>query len=534
MNRENNSEKEQVTAFMQLCLENWHYFVIGMIACVALAVVYMKVKTPVWEITAKVSLSDDDSLVKPGAISRSQSVMGILGMSMGGSSQSNVEDESKRMASQGYLKKMIKNLDLNKVYVQSEYLGFVKTQLYNRSPVFVSSDPVLPDTLRDQLKFIINVTKEGAADVKLKMGRKTIGKYKINAFPADLETPAGKFTLSKSPHYDEYKKPFKIKMLFTSYDYMAQLYVEELDIDFEKKSSAFINLAIHHRDQDFAKQILNEVIHVYNVNWREDKYMTSEKTNAFINDRLKSVVTDLGSVDDNIRSFKDQNKLTDIEADVTYYFEVNAKLQVELIEAETQLKMVDIIYDFIKDGNNKSSLIPFSTTTLDPSLANVIIKYNEALLSKYDLQSSSPKMSSILHSLDQQIEAQRDNLLLSLSNIKQGMQLAVTELKNKERDIDSRINNIPSVERNYRDLRREQEIQQTIYLFLVEKREETMLKAVSLLPKLKVIDEPYTVNTPVSPDIKKVALVTLFFGFSLPMGAIYFRPAIRNYLRRKK
>jgi uncharacterized protein involved in exopolysaccharide biosynthesis len=83
-------------------------------------------------------------------------------------------------------------------------------------------------------------------------------------------------------------------------------------------------------------------------------------------------------------------------------------------------------------------------------------------------------------------------------------------------------------------LKREQEIQQTIYLFLVEKREETMLRAVSLLPKLKVIDEPYTVNTPVSPNPKKVALVVLFFGGLLPVGAIYSLPVIRSYLRNRK
>ncbi|MDR1633283.1 MAG: hypothetical protein LBR97_10525, partial [Dysgonamonadaceae bacterium] len=105
MNRENNSEKEQVTAFLLLCLKHWYYFVISMIICVALAVVYMKVKVPVWEIIARVSLADDDSLIKSGGISQSKSLMSAFGV--GGGSQ-NVEDESKKMASHGYVKKMIK------------------------------------------------------------------------------------------------------------------------------------------------------------------------------------------------------------------------------------------------------------------------------------------------------------------------------------------------------------------------------------------------------------------------------------------
>jgi hypothetical protein len=452
---------------------------------------------------------------------------------VGGGSQ-NVEDESKKMASHGYVKKMIKNLDLHKNYVQSEYLGIVKTQLYDQSPVIISSDPFLPDTLNALLEFIIDIKKDDAVNVKLKLKKKTIGKYKFSAFPAELETPAGRFTLSKSACYDAYKKPFKIKVLFTSYDYMAQIYMEILDIDFEKKNSDLINLGIDHENPVLAKRILNEIIGVYNLKWQENKNILSEKTNAFIDERLKTVVSDLSAVDDNIRSFKDKNKLTDIKADVTYYFEINAELQARLTDAETQLKLIDIIFDFVKDGNNKSSLIPFSTTTLDPSIAEVINKYNEALLTRNDLYSNSPGITGVIQSMDMQIEAQRKNLLQSLANIKKGMQISLAELKNKEKEVNSKITNVPSVERQYMDLKREQEIQQVVYLFLVEKREETMLKAVSLLPKLKVVDDPYTVNEPVSPNLKKVALVVLFFGGLLPVGAIYFIPSIRNYLRNRK
>jgi uncharacterized protein involved in exopolysaccharide biosynthesis len=532
MNKENNSEREQVTAFLLLCLKHWYYFVISMIICVALAFIYIKVKKPVWEIAARVTLTDDDSLVKSGSIGQSKSLMSAFGM--GGGSQ-NVEDESKKMASHGYIKKVVKNLDLNKIYVQSEYLGIVKTPLDDQSPVIISSDPALPDTLNVLLEFIIDVKKEDAANVKLKTGKKIIGKYAINTFPAELETPMGKYTISKSDYYDGYEKPFKIKALFTSYDFIAQLYMKAIEIDFEKKNSDLINLTVNHQNPAFAKRILNGVIQVYNSKWRENKDIISEKTSVFIDARLKNVETDLSSVDDNIRLFKDMHKLTDIENDVVYYFKINAELQSRLTDAETQLKLIDIIFDFVKDENSKASLIPFSTTTLEPSIAEVINKYNEALLVRNDLRSNSPIKSGITQSMDQQIEAQRKNLLQSLVNIKKGMQISLAELKSKEKEVNSKITNVPSIERQYMDLKREQEIQQTIYLFLVERREETMLKAVSLMPKLKVIDEPYTVNTPVSPSRKKVALVVLFLGgFLLPVGAIYSFPVVRNYLRGRK
>jgi uncharacterized protein involved in exopolysaccharide biosynthesis len=532
MSKENKSEKEQLMAFLLLCLKNWYYFVISMVICVVLAVIYIKVATPVWEIDARVSLTEDDSFMKSGSLSQSKSLISTFGI---GNSGQNIEDESKKMASHGYTKKMIENLDLNKVYKQSKSLGLIKKELYDQSPVIVSTDPYVADTLTDLLEFIVDIQKDDVANIKLKFQKKTVAKYKINAFPSELETPYGKFTLSKSNYYDEYEKPFEIKILFSSYNYMAQLYAKILDIDFEKKNSVLINMSIQHKNPVLAKQILNEMIRVYNSKWREDKDIISDKTVDFINTRLKNVEVDLGNVDRNIQTFKNNNKLTDIKADVTYYFEVNAELQPLLIEAETQLKLTDIIFDYVKDENNKFSLIPFSSTTLDRSLSEVISKYNEALLTRNEWHNNSTITTGALQNMDKQIEDQRKNLLQSLANIKKGMQISLAELKNKEKIVDSKISNIPSVEREYANLKREQEIRQAVYLFLVERREETMLKAISLMPKLKVIDDPYRVNIPISPNLKKVALLVLFFGgFLLPVGAIYSSPFIGKYMRNRK
>jgi len=530
---ENKSEKEQVRAFLTLCLKNWYYFVISFVVCLVIAFIYMKVATPVWEIDAQVTLTEDDSFVKSGSLSQSRSVMSVLGM--GGSGSQNIEDESKKMASHGYTRRVVKNLELHKKYVQSKGWGLIRKQLYDQSPVVISSDPALPDTLNVLLNFVIDVKKDNTANVKLISLKKTIGKYQINTFPAELETPAGKFTLSKSAYYDRYEKPFRIKVLFTSYDFMAQLYQDQVTVDFVKKNSDLINLTIDHENPPFAKRILNEIINVYDSKWNEYKDILSEKTTAFIDERLKTVESDLGNVDRDIETFKSKNNLTDIKADVTYYFGLNAKLQVQLTDAETQLKMIDILFDFVKSDNNKYALIPFSTTTLDPSLAEVVNKYNEALLTRNDWRNNSSITTSAIQSADNQIEAQRNNLLQSLVNIKKGMQITVAELRSKEKGIDSQIGNIPSAERQYTNLKREQEIQQTVYLFLIEKREEAMLKAVSLMPKLRVIDEPYILNTPVSPNPKKIALLVLFFGgFLIPITVIYVIPVIRNYLRNRK
>jgi len=133
------------------------------------------------------------------------------------------------------------------------------------------------------------------------------------------------------------------------------------------------------------------------------------------------------------------------------------------------------------------------------------------------------------------LDLQREALLKTVDNVKKGLILSVQNLKKKESEINSKMGEIPIIEKDYLALKRNQELQQNLYIFLLEMKVETGVKGVSLLPKLKVIDEPYVVNKPVEPSLMKVAITTLFFGIIVfPLGAIYGFPLINNYLRKRK
>ena len=230
--QENKSEIELIKDFIFLCLKNWYYFVIGIAISATLAYVYVKIKTPVMKITAQVSIRHDESLLGGSSMSKSQSMLSMFGL---GSSSQNIEDEALKMGSHGYLKRIVRKYALNFEYEQSEYLGMKKKNLYDMSPLIISVDEAISDTIAP-MSFTLNV-KNDQTFVKVKYLKKVIGKYKINSFPSDIETPAGKFTISKSAYYDMYKKPVNIKVSYFNFDFITQIYKEEILVDFEKKTS---------------------------------------------------------------------------------------------------------------------------------------------------------------------------------------------------------------------------------------------------------------------------------------------------------
>jgi len=528
--QENKSEFEQIKDTVLLWLKYWYYFVISMIICIIIAFIYLKVKTPVMKVTAQVSLRHDESLTGgSSSISRSQSVLSAFGL--GGGSQ-NIEDESLKMGSQGYIKKIVKKYALNFDYKQSGFLGFVKNELYDRSPLILSADEAISDTIPPVI-FILNINKDQTT-VKLKYGKKVIGKYEVSTFPSVLETPLGAFTISKSAYYDSCEKPMDIEVLYANYDFMTQLYKDAIEVDFEKKTSDLIHISMNTENVVVAKKLLNEVIATYNAEWESDKNLVTDKTMTFINNRLQLVNEELLNADQAIQNFKDKYALTDIEADVKYYLSLSGELQPTMLEAETQLKVIDLVVDFVKDEKNKYALLPLGPNIATPAMADIIGKYNEVLAKRNEMNKTNSQ-SALVQELNDRVEAQRLTLLESIDNVKKGLLISVQNLKKKESEIKSKMGEIPTVEKDYIKLKREQELQQNIYIFLLEMREETGVKGVSLLPKLKVIDEPYVVNKPVEPSRTKVLIMTLFFGgIVLPLTAIYGFPVISNYIRKRK
>jgi uncharacterized protein involved in exopolysaccharide biosynthesis len=528
--QENKTEYEQIKDVILLWLKHWYYFVISMVICLILAFVYLKTKTPVMKVAAQVSLRHNESFTGGGSFSSKNSSL-LSAFGLGGGSQ-NVEDESLKMGSQGYLKRMVRKLALNFDYIQPTFFGLGNKQLYDRSPVVLSVDEAVSDTIAPVL-FTLDVRKDKTI-VKMKRGKQMLGKYEVTSFPSTLETPSGIFTISKSAYFDSSKIPMKINVFHANYDYMTQIYKGAILVDFEKKTSDLLHLSMKTENVELAKKILNEVIDIYNNEWESDKNLVTDKTLTFINDRLKLVDKDLLQADQDIQHFKDKYKLTAIEADVTYYLTLSGELQPSLLEAESQLKTIDLIVDFVTDDKNKYSLFPLGPSITNEAMANIISKYNEVLTKRNEMFKTNSQ-SSLVKEYNTQVELQREVLLRSIDNLKQGLQITLSNLKKKEMEINQKIGKIPTIERDYLRLKREQELQQTVYIFLLEMREQTGVKGVSLLPKLKVIDEPYPINKPVEPDMMKVAITALFFGgLALPMSAIYGFPLISNYLRRRK
>src|SRR5690606_23399561 len=89
-------------------------------------------------------------------------------------------------------------------------------------------------------------------------------------------------------------------------------------------------------------------------------------------------------------------------------------------------------------------------------------------------------------------------------------------------------------ERGFKNISRQQQIVESIYLFLLQKREEAEIKASARPANLKVIDYAYGGDRPVAPRPMFVFVAAVFLGLMIPFGVLYLKFLLDNKIHSRK
>ena len=187
----------------------------------------------------------------------------------------------------------------------------------------------------------------------------------------------------------------------------------------------------------------------------------------------------------------------------------------------------------IVENQDGYEVLPSNIGLSDNSIATTTAKYNELVLERKRLLKSSNEKNPIIVNLDQQLSSLKRNMESSLNSVTNNLALTVNNLSGQQARINSRIYSVPKNERALRDITRKQETTESLYLYLLQKREESQIAYASAKPKTKVVDHAYSSQFPVSPKVPLIFMASFVFGLMIPFSVIYVRSLLDSKVHNK-
>lgn len=492
----------------------WYWFVISVFVCGCLGFLVAKKMKPVYAVNANVLISQDDKGGMAG--------LGSIGSLFG--AKGKVDDEIFVISSHSLFRDVVRDLGIYKKHFVR--LGFLNTVLaYPDYPVDVIAAPGMTDTLRAALSFKIKVNKEGLATIEGKANGDVMTEVEDARFPVSLNTPYGHFVVDTTAYYVP-GEALKTYVNFLGYDAAAEGLSADVSASIGSKRSNAIRLFMKTVNTGYGKDVLNEIIEKYNARGIAEKNLQGEKTAKFIDERLAIISGDLASAESDIQNYKEAKGIVDVGGEAVYQTGKRSEIEAALATAETQAEIIKLTGEFIANPDNVYSLIPM--TSDNKGLQDGIMAYNELVLQRMNLATNAKPNNKALKSLDAQIDAMRVNIATSVNKAYDNAMVSVRDLRREMNATMGHLSNVPAQEREFLNMKRQQQVKQQLYLFLLQRREETAMMLANATPKGLIVDEAFAFNKPVSMSKIVILFIFLIIGFCIPPVLIHTRKFLRT------
>ena len=507
-------EKVNIQELLFRYLIHWPWFVASVLFCVVCAFTYLKIATPIYNVSATVLIKDED---KGGGATMASELekMGLGGMM---NTKSNVDNEVEVLKSKSLALEVVEQLNLYVSYQNED--SWISKEMYRTSPVLVSLTPQEADQLPKPMKVKMNLLTLGKMDVEIEVGEKKYQKHldKLPAvFPTDEGTVA--FLANSDTLVGKWGEVQHITATIGKPMTTAKGYSKALSIAPTSKTTSVVNISLQNSSTQRGKDFINKLIEVYNINTNNDKNEVAQKTAEFIDERIAIISKELGSTEQDLETFKRTAGITDLSSEAKIALEGNAEYEKRRVENQTQISLVKDLQRYLQ--GNEYEVLPSNVGLKDEALASAIAKYNEMLMERNRLLRTSTENNPTIINLTSSIHAMRANVVASMDATLKGLQITKADLQREAKRFSQRISDAPTQERQFVSIARQQEIKAGLYLMLLQKREENAITLAATANNAKIIDAAIPDEAPVAPKKMMFLMMAFVFGMGIPVFVIY-------------
>jgi len=506
-------------------LRFWPWFVLGVFGFLIIGFVYLRLSTPEYSTIASVIIKNQES--KGGGFGAG-SEFADLGL-LGGMSTNSIENEIGLLKSRRMMINTVQALNLNVSYFDLD--GFGADEIYLKTPYLVEVVKLDRKAWFEAYEADLHqFSLEKIGENNLQLTFDEIGDVLKVKTDELIELPFASIIIKKN---DNLNFTDRVLVKINTVEMMADKYRQKVEISVIEDNATLLEFTLGSPVKRKAEDILDQLIFEYNKEAIQDKNEVALNTAKFINERLQIISGELDTVEVGLEEFKEDNSLTNIKVESELIVENASEYRRREEGLQTQLSVLQSVIAYLSEDDN-TGLLPADIGLEGETVNAQIASYNALVLERNRIMGGATEKNPTVIRLNNQIKQLRETILGGLERSLSSLRIALQDLRKQNQMIGSQIAQVPAKERRFRDISRQQEIKEALYIFLLQKREENSLSLAATSPKAKIVDSAYTLSTPLSPKPKIVLAVAIFLGLGIPFGIIYSRTLLNNKIERRE
>lgn len=499
-------------------LSHWRWLLLGSLVGLLLAYLYTRYNTPEYRSEATMMVLDEQQSNIMGSMPSGSSSFLQIG-------ENSLDNQIETLKSKRLVQNVVRELKLNITYHNPGKV--IAVEAYKFSSIVL--DIHTPDSIVNKMRRDISVFP--ISDTSFTLEEDTERKAQRYHFGQPIDHMDLNFTVHIRNGELVNLNPVNIRI--RPLTNVANNYISRMEIKPKGEAKDILALGINGEVQEKSEDFLNALIRHFNLDGIADKRQVAENTAQFIQERLQLITSELDSVEDGMADFKRNNRIMSVETSAGQYSARSSLAEEEIFRLETQKMVIQSVQQRLT-SSEPYRLLPSNLGVEESGVSMGVDTYNNMVLQRDSyLQNSTPE-NPIVQNITDRLESMRNNLLQSIESTLSGINIQLRELAQLEQRAEGQFSTFPGMEKGIRNIERQQLIKEQLYLFLLQRREETAISFAATSPVAKIIDPAYSHVSPIGPKSSMLLMGGFLIGLFLPVGVILVGNMIDTKVHNKR
>lgn len=287
--------------------------------------------------------------------------------------------------------------------------------------------------------------------------------------------------------------------------------------------TAILELNLEDENPERAQTFLDTLSLVYINNSLKTKFLVNSNTIVFIDRQISEIHEILDSLESMLDNFKEQKDIIDLNKEEATYYEKLTAFEAKKRALEMEQKGSAYLKNYIVSNMNKELLPPFAyIDNGDAYLTNAITQLYNYQVSINGMLFSSTEKSTTVKATEYKIELLRNDILKYLANSEKAINEKIQSIQDEISFYEGQLKGVP---RNYRqmlNINRKIGVNEKMYLYLLEKRAETIIAKAGIVSDLSIIESPHSIGI-VKPELPKIYYTFVSIGLLISLIIVFLR-----------